>query len=64
MAVCNRPNFTALSAPSGADGSAPFFAELKLVSMKVSDRSSLPHARRSSANACNSRASVPSRCHC
>src|SRR5712692_2834853 len=64
MAVCDRHECTAFSAASRADSSAPFFAELKLASMKVSDRSSLPRARRSSANACNSRVSVPSRCHC
>jgi len=64
MAVCDRHDFTAFSAASRADSSAPFFAELKLASMNVSDRSSLPRARRSSASACNSRVSVPSRCHC
>ena len=63
MAVCDRHDFTAFSAASRADSSAPFFAELKLASMKVSDRSSLPRARRSSASACNNRVSVPSRCH-
>jgi hypothetical protein len=64
MAVCDRHDFTAFSAASRADSSAPFFAELKLASMNVSDRSSLPRARRSSASACNNRVSVPSRCHC
>jgi hypothetical protein len=64
MAVCDRHDFTAFSSASRADSSAPFFAELKLASMKVSDRSSLPRARRSSASACKSRVSVPSRCHC
>ena|SRR3972149_1552183 len=64
MAVCDRHDFTAFSSASRADSKAPFFAELKLASMKVSDRSSLPRARRSSASACNSRVSVPSRCHC
>jgi len=64
MAVCDRHDFTAFSAASRADSSAPFFAELKLASMKVSDRSSLPRARRSSASACNNCVSVPSRCHC
>lgn len=64
MAVCDRHDFTTFSAASRADSSAPFFAELKLASMNVSDRSSLPRARRSSASACNSRVSVPSRCHC
>ena len=64
MAVCDRHDFTAFSAASRADSSAPFFAELKLASMNVSERSSLPRARKSSARACNSRVSVPSRCHC
>ncbi len=64
MAVCDRHDFTAFSAASRADSSAPFFAELKLASMKVSDRSSLPRARKSSARACNNRVRVPSRCHC
>jgi len=64
MAVCDRHDFTAFSAASRADSRAPFFAELKLASMKVSDRSSLPRTRRSSASACNNRVRVPSRCHC
>ena len=64
MAVCDRHDFTAFSSASRADSSAPFFAELKLASMKVSDRSSLPRARRSSASTCSTRVSVPSRCHC
>jgi len=64
MAVCDRHDFTAFSSASRADSSAPFFAELKLASMKVSERSSLPRARKSSASACSNRVSVPSRCHC
>ena len=64
MAVCDRHDFTAFSSASRADSSAPFFAELKLASMKVLERSSLPRARKSSASACKSRVSVPSRCHC
>src|SRR3989304_6121388 len=64
MAVCDRHDFTAFSSASRADSSAPFFADLKLGSMKVSDRSSLPRARKSSASACNSRGRVPSRRHC
>jgi|SRR5215467_2583628 len=64
MAVCDRHDFTAFSAASRADSRAPFFAELKLASMKVSDRSSLPRTRRSSASVCNNRVRVPSRCHC
>jgi transposase len=64
MAVCDRHDFTSFSAASRADSRAPFFAELKLASMKVSDRSSLPRTRRSSASVCNNRVRVPSRCHC
>jgi len=64
MAVCDRHDFTAFSAASRADSRAPFFAELKLASMKVSERSSLPRTRRSSASACNNWVRVPSRCHC
>jgi hypothetical protein len=64
MAVCDRHDFTAFPAASRADSSAPFFAELKLASTKVSERSSSPRVRRSSASACNNRVSVPSRCHC
>ena len=64
MAVCDRHDFTAFSAASRADSRAPFFAELKLASMNVSGRSSLPRARKSSASACSKRVKVPSRCHC
>lgn len=64
MAVCDRHDFTAFSAASRADSRAPFFAELKLASMNVSERSSLPRARKSSASACSKRVKVPSRCHC
>ena len=64
MAVCDRHDFTAFTSASRADSRAPFFAELKLASMNVSERSSLPRARKSSASACNSRVKVPSRCHC
>ena len=64
MAVCDRHGLPAFSTARWADSSAPFFAEQKLASMKVSDRSSLPRARKSSARACNNRVKVPSRCHC
>jgi hypothetical protein len=40
MAVANRHDFAALTASSRANGGAPFFAELKLASMKASLRSS------------------------
>ncbi len=61
-AVCDRHDFTAFSSASRADSSAPFFAELKLASMKVSDKSSFPRSRKSSASACSRRVRCPSRC--
>jgi len=64
MAVCDRHDFAAFAAASGADSRAPFFAALKLASMNVSDRSILPRSRRSSAKRQSTRVSVPSRCHC
>src|ERR1022692_100751 len=62
MAVCDRHDFTAFSSASRADSRAPFFAELKLASMKVSDRSILPRSRKSSASCCSTRVSNPERC--
>jgi len=62
MAVANRHDFAALTAASRTDGGAPFFAELKLASMKASLRSSFPRSRRSSASRCNTRSSWPLRC--
>ena len=62
MAVCDRHDFAAFAAASWADSRAPFFAELKLASMKVSDKSILPRSRKSSASFCNRRVSNPERC--
>jgi hypothetical protein len=62
MTVCDRHDFAAFAAASWADSSAPFFAELKLASMKVSDKSILPRSRKSSANVCSMRVSNPERC--
>src|SRR5579862_7466682 len=62
MAVCDRHDFAAFAAASWADSRAPFFAELKLASMKVSDKSILPRSRKSSASFCNMRVSNPERC--
>jgi hypothetical protein len=62
MAVCDRHDFAAFATASWADSSAPFFAELKLASMKVSDKSILPRSRKSSASFCNTRVSSPERC--
>ena len=63
MAVADRHDFAALTASSRADGGAPFFAELKLASMKASLRSSLPRSRRSSASPWSTRSRTPVRCH-
>ena len=62
MAVADRHDFAALTAASRADGGAPFFAELKLASMKASERSSWPRSRRSSASPWSTRSSTPVRC--
>jgi len=64
MAVADRHDFAALTASSRAKGGAPFFAELKLASMKASLRSSLPRSRKSSASFWSSRSSSPVRCQC
>jgi hypothetical protein len=61
MAVCDRHDFAAFAAASWTDSRAPFFAELKLASMKVSDRSILPRSRKSSASLCSTRVSNPER---
>ena len=53
-----------LAAFCRANTRAPFFAELKLASMKASRRSSLPRSRKSSADFCSRRVSSPERCHC
>ena len=63
MAVANRHDFAAFTAASRANGGAPFFAELKLASIKPSERSSLPRSRRSSASPCSTRSRMPVRCH-
>ena len=62
MAVCDGHDFAAFTAFCRADTRAPFFAELKLASMKVSLRSSLPRSRKSSASFCSKRVSSPLRC--
>jgi hypothetical protein len=64
MAVCDCHDFAAFAAFCRADTRAPFFAELKLASMKASLRSSLPRSRKSSASFCSNRVSSPERCHC
>ncbi len=64
MAVCDGHDFAAFAAFCRADTSAPFFAPLKLASMKHSLRSSFPRSRKSSASFCSKRVSSPLRCHC
>jgi hypothetical protein len=64
MAVCDCHDFAAFAAFCRADTRAPFFAELKLASMKDSLRSSFPRSRKSSASFCSNRVSSPERCHC
>src|SRR6202166_4820025 len=62
MAVCDRHDFAAFAAFCRADTTAPFFAPLKLASMKDSLRSSFPRSRKSSASFCSKRVSNPLRC--
>src|SRR6202049_3168880 len=64
MAVCDCHDFAAFAAFCRADTRAPFFAELKLASMKDSLRSSFPRSRKSSASVCSKRSNSPERCHC
>jgi len=64
MAVADRHDFAAFAAASRADSRAPFFAELKVASMKDSLKSNFPRSRKSSASFCSSRVSSPDRCHC
>ena len=62
MAVADRHDFAAFAALCRADTRAPFFAPLKLASMKDSLRSSFPRSRKSSASFCSKRVSSPLRC--
>src|SRR5260370_2769034 len=64
MAVCDCHDFAAFPAFCRADTRAPFFAPLKLASMKDSLRSSFPRSRKSSASFCSRRVSSPLRCQC
>ena len=64
MAVCDGHDFAAFAAFCRADTRAPFFAPLKLASMKDSLRSSFPRSRKSSASFCSKRVSNPLRCQC
>src|SRR6266446_3938484 len=64
MAVADRHDFAAFAAASRADSRAPFFAELKVASMKDSLTSNFPRSRKSSASFCSSWVSSPERCHC
>jgi hypothetical protein len=62
MAVCDCHDFAAFAALCRANTRAPFFAPLKLASMKDSLRSSFPRSRKSSASFCSKRVSSPLRC--
>jgi hypothetical protein len=62
MAVCDGHDFAAFAAFCRANTRAPFFAPLKLASMKDSLRSSFPRSRKSSASFCSMRVSNPLRC--
>ncbi len=62
MAVRDRHDFAAFAALCRADTRAPFFAPLKLASMKDSLRSSFPRSRKSSASFCSKWVSSPLRC--
>ena len=64
MADDDRHALGAFSPASRADSRAPFLALLKLVSLKVSERSSLPRSRRSSAKRVNKSVSSSSCRHC
>jgi hypothetical protein len=64
MAVCDCHDFAAFAAFCRADTRAPFFAELKLASMKASLRASFPRSRKSSASVCSKRSNSPESCHC
>ena len=59
MAVGHGHDFGPLATPSGTDSGAPFFALLKLASMKASETSRPPRARRSSANTSRMRVRIP-----
>ena len=60
-AVCHCHELRTFAPLGRTDGWPPFLAATKVPSMKHSDRSSPPRSRRSSANACSTLASVPSR---
>src|ERR1700687_2044973 len=62
MAVCDCHDFAAFTTLCRADTRAPFFAPLKLASMKDSLRSSFPRSRKSSASFRSNRVSSPLRC--
>jgi hypothetical protein len=62
-AVRDRHDLGAFATLRLSDGSAPFFAGANVPSMKDSVMSILPRSYRSSASACSTRSSVPSRDH-
>src|SRR5512146_1966496 len=64
MAVRNCHDLGPFSAARWTNTIAPFFALLKVASMKASSRSRAPRSSRSSAKARKMRSSRPSRTHC
>src|ERR1051325_9317903 len=63
-AVCHRHELRTFAPLGLSHPEAPFFATMKVASMKHSDKSSSPRVRRSSANASSTFRRVPSRTHC
>ena len=59
-AVCHCHEFRTLAPLGFSDFEAPFLAEANVPSIKVSDKSSLPRVRKSSANVSNTFFSLPS----
>src|SRR5215213_1349191 len=63
-AVCHCHELRTLAPLGLSHFAAPFFAMMNVPSMKHSDKSKPPRARRSSANVSSTRLSVPSLTHC
>ncbi len=62
-AVCHCHELRTFAPLGFSDCKAPFLAEAKVPSMKVSDKSSLPRVRKSSAKVSNTRLNRPSLTH-
>ncbi len=63
-AVCHCHEFRAFAPLGLSHFAAPFLAETKVPSIKVSDKSSFPRFSKSSAKVSNTRLSLPSLTHC